>query len=116
MMKIQEAIHYMQCQYEEHSRNGRHHIPKAYKLALDALPLLQKQQDGLLIELPVSLGTPVYVIVDDEENVKVGNPFPHKVEEWRFSLELLSSWGSWVFATRNEAEKALEEKDEQEDS
>ena len=69
--------------------------------------LLQKQRDGLLIELPVPFGKEVYIHSGDPRDESFTD-----VSETAFTWWLLSSWGQTVFSTREAAKKALEEQRE----
>lgn len=77
--------------------------------------LKDKQEQGLLIELPVPEGTTVYIFEDDcsgdvcDCNGDCENCASHSkyVDEIEFDCGLLHAWGKWVFATRSEAEEAL---------
>ena len=72
--------------------------------------LEDKQKQGLLIELPVPLGTMVFCI--DTEWEDDGNYY--FIHEYRFRVDMLDEWGKWVFATRSEAEEALAKMGERE--
>ena len=60
------------------------------------------EEQGLLVRLPVPLGSKVYWIsTRDKQNPIIFEKF--------FTLGMLYFWNSTVFATREEAEKKLEE-------
>lgn len=60
------------------------------------------EEHGLLVRLPVPLGSKVYWIsTRDKQNPIIFEKF--------FTLGMLYFWNSTVFATREEAEKKLEE-------
>ena len=59
------------------------------------------EEQGLLVRLPVPLGSKVYWISRDKQNPIIFEKF--------FTLGMLYFWNSTVFATREEAEKKLEE-------
>lgn len=60
------------------------------------------EEQGLLVRLPVPLGSKVYWIsTRDKQNPIIFEKF--------FGLGMLYFWDSTVFATREEAEKKLEE-------
>ncbi len=62
----------------------------------------QLEEQGLLVRLPVPLGYKVYWIsTRDKQNPIIFEKF--------FTLGMLYFWNSTVFATREEAEKKLEE-------
>ena len=58
-----------------------------------------KQEQGLLLELPVQIGTTVFCIDRVLDSVVIN--------EWKFCVPMLCEWGEYVFATRSEAEEAL---------
>lgn len=62
----------------------------------------QLEEQGLLVRLPVPLGSKVYWISTRDKQ----NPI---IFEKIFVLGMLYFWDSTVFATREEAEKKLEE-------
>lgn len=61
----------------------------------------QLEEQGLLVRLPVPLGSKVYWIFTRDKQ----NPI---IFEKIFVLRMLYFWDSTVFATREEAEKKLE--------
>ncbi len=62
----------------------------------------EAEEQGLLVRLPVPLGSKVYWIsTRDKQNPIIFEKF--------FTLGMLYFWNSTVFATREEAEKKLEE-------
>lgn len=63
---------------------------------------LTLEEQGLLVRLPVPLGSKVYWISTRDKQ----NPI---IFEKIFVLGMLYFWDSTVFATREEAEKELEE-------
>lgn len=88
-------------------QNGKDFWQTVYK----ALDLLEKQEQGLLIELPVPLGTEVWSYEDiwsgDGDHIEKTVIVNAPVE-----IDLLynsENWGVTVFATKEEAEKRLEE-------
>ena len=66
-----------------------------------------KQEQGLLLELPVPLGTMVFCIDTEYEEMYEADSQYYVINEWRFRIEMLDEWGKWVFATEAEAEEAL---------
>ena len=74
-----------------------------------------KEEQGLLLELPVPIGTTVYITEDDcggdvcDCGGDCGNCASHRkyVDEIEFDYCLIHAWGKWVFATEAEAESAL---------
>lgn len=64
--------------------------------------LAQADREGRCVVLPVKPGTPVWSIafckIDDD------------IGPWPFTLSMLDAWGEEWFLTREEAEKALEER------
>ena len=60
------------------------------------------EEQGLLVRLPVPLGSKVYWISTRDKQNSI-------IFEKIFVLGMLYFWGSTVFATREEAEKKLEE-------
>lgn len=60
------------------------------------------EEKGLLVRLPVPLGSKVYWISTRDKQNSI-------IFEKIFVLGMLYFWGSTVFATREEAEKKLEE-------
>lgn len=86
------------------------------KMCLNKLGELEdKQEQGLLLELPVPLGTTVYVIEDDcggdvydcGGNCENCTSYSRYVDTLEFDCGLLYLWGKFIFATRSEAEEAL---------
>ena len=77
--------------------------------------LIDKQEQGLLIELPVPIGTTVYITEDDCVGDvcgcvgDCGNCASHRkyVDEIEFDYWLIHAWGKCVFATEAEAESEL---------
>lgn len=76
-------------------------ILKAYDKVLD---LLEKQERGLIIELPVPIGSIVYSIDSKNEiyRFEISGNFPLGLLRC-----LMLVWGKEVFATREEAEARL---------
>lgn len=61
------------------------------------------EEQGLLVRLPVSIGTIVYCIYTGMTG-KNASIFANY-----FNADMCKSWGKFVFATKEEAEKKLEE-------
>lgn len=73
-----------------------------YKAADKLATYEDLEEQGLLVRLPVPLGSKVYWIsTRDKQNPIIFEKF--------FTLGMLYFWNSTVFATREEAEKKLEE-------
>jgi hypothetical protein len=89
------------CNYKE---TGCSDCPILVTL-VKAETLLDKQEQGLLIELPVAIGTEAWRIVEHSGGGRIPNWYEkYKV---KFALYMLSDWGKTVFATEAEAEEAL---------
>lgn len=91
--------------------------PERYSILREALDLsmelLDKKEKGLIIELPVPMGTEVWTCYDYDD----GRGIVVKKDSM-FSINCLSiaaAWGNRVFATREEAEAKLKEMKEDED-
>ncbi|MBO5823608.1 MAG: hypothetical protein J6Q93_01455 [Prevotella sp.] len=87
-----------------------HALPKILDMNIIVQKLADyedKQEQGLLIELPVPLGTKVYMIEDVYEEIYHPSARSYMVVEATFDYEFIPAWGEWVFATRSEAEEAL---------
>lgn len=82
--------------------------PENYSILREALDLsmelLDKKEKGLLIELPVPIGSDVWLVHKQDGYCTVSY-----VDMMIFPLDLIEEWGKTVFATREEAEKRLEE-------
>lgn len=68
------------------------------------LDLMEKQENGLIIELPAPIGSDVWLVHKQDGYCTVSY-----VDMMIFPLDLIEEWGKTVFATREEAEKRLEE-------
>lgn len=62
------------------------------------------EEQGLLLKLPCKVGTKIYHIAFNYKTTR-----KEKIVETTFELEMLEDLGKWVFLTKAEAEKALEE-------
>ena len=77
--------------------------------------LVEADRDGRCVVLPCKIGTPVYRILwhcgcaalDDESYKYVGFPVP-------FTFDMINQFGKSVFLTREEAEEAMKEREEDE--
>lgn len=77
--------------------------------------LVEADRDGRCMVLPCKIGTPVYRILwhcgcaalDDESYKYVGFPGP-------FTFDMINQFGKSVFLTREEAEEAMKEREEDE--
>ena len=81
----------------------------------DLLELVQYrklEEQGLLIKLPCKIGTPVYEICTDAGWHRVDELIKYHIEKVKFNFEHIDEIGKTVFLTREEAEKALEVKNE----
>lgn len=107
LTKISEAgnAYYPKC-FEEPCYGMGECLDDNCSLMLDACKKLaeyeQLEEHGLLVRLPVPLGSKVYWISTRDKQ----NPI---IFEKIFVLGMLYFWDSTVFATREEAEKKLEE-------
>ena len=61
------------------------------------------EEQGLLLRLPVPIGTIVYCIYTSMTGKNV------TILADRFTVDMCKSWGAFVFATKEKAEKKLEE-------
>jgi hypothetical protein len=76
------------------------------EIVSDYRKILDKIEQGTLIELPCKVGDTVYVIHQDwDEDCK---DF-YYIDDDKFSFYLFDWWGVTVFLTREEAEKRLKE-------
>ena len=69
--------------------------------------ILQAEQEKRLAVLPVSIGTPVYSTIFCDIN-EDGTLIP---QTWNFMPSMLDEWGKGWFATYEEAEEYLKEKE-----
>ena len=70
------------------------------------------EEQGLLIKLPCKIGASVYEICTDAGWHRVDDLIKYHIEKVKFNFEHIDEIGKTVFLTREEAEKALKEKEE----
>lgn len=119
-MEVSETIRRIKAHFREHD-DGRPtpYLDEAVRMALD---LLEKKEAGLIVELPVPIGTEVWYFqkvkgcqrkAGEECNLDCikckSRRFQDKPETIKFGLWFLDAWGKTVFATREEAEVRLKE-------
>lgn len=68
------------------------------------------EEQGLLLRLPCPIGTKVYVLVDECEEMYEPDSWYTTISEESFDLYMVDCFGKEVFLTREEAEAALAEK------
>lgn len=67
------------------------------------------EEQGLLLRLPCKVGTTVYCIENECEDMYIEGSDYLLVAEEKFDYYMIEHWGKEVFLTREEAEKALED-------
>ena len=65
------------------------------------------EEQGLLLRLPCPIGTTVFVIVEEQEDIYIESSRYYDIYKEEFQLYMLEEMGKFVFLTREEAEKAL---------
>ena len=68
------------------------------------------EEQGLLLRLPCPIGTKVYALVDECEEMYEPDSWYTTISEELFDLYMVDCFGKEVFLTREEAESALAEK------
>lgn len=113
------CAHYLSKECEERSGFCTDECPWEEAVWSKLADYEDAEEQGLLLRLPVPLGTTVYNTTwwdNEEEKIKVnGATFyrivhKHKVSKSKFSLLDIKEFGKTVFLTRKEAESALAEK------
>lgn len=100
-----------------------HDIAKGRMYAINEMIRLQKElqeykdleEQGLLLRLPCKVGTTVYVVEDEYEDIYEPNSRYFYVAEYNFDTSMLDSFGKAVFLTKEEAEEALKKMRENSD-
>lgn len=67
------------------------------------------EEQGLLLRLPCPVGTTVYCIEDECEDIYIEGSDYRFVGEERFDFWMLEQFGKTVFLTQEEAEQALKQ-------
>lgn len=67
------------------------------------------EENGLLLRLPCPVGTTVYCIEDECEDIYIEGSDYRFVGEERFDFWMLEQFGKTVFLTKEEAEQALKQ-------
>ena len=93
------------CNYSAHSfdcqdNEGRNKLRAALEKLADYEDL---EEQGLLVRLPVPIGTIVYCIYTSMTGKNA------TILADRFTVDMCKPWGTFVFATEEEAEKKLKE-------
>lgn len=68
------------------------------------------EEQGLLLRLPCPVGTKVYALVDECEEMYEPSSWYTTISEESFDLYMIDVFGKEVFLTKEEAESALAEK------
>lgn len=68
------------------------------------------EEQGLLLRLPCPIGTKVYALVNECEEMYEPSSWYTTISEEKFDFYMIDVFGKEVFLTREEAESALAEK------
>lgn len=71
--------------------------------------LIEAEEQGLLLRLPCTIGTTVYVIVEEWEEIYDGDSMYYDIYEEAFHPYMLEGIGKEIFLTHEEAEVKLRE-------
>lgn len=107
---------------EEFTNEQNKRTYEADKLAIEALHLLEKKEQGLVVEYPSGIGDTVYLV--DFENKKIDPSRINDIaydflnKDFQFDSDYLYFYsddiGKTVFLTKVEAEQALKEREKNE--
>lgn len=80
------------------------------KEAMEKLARYEEQEElGLMLKLPCKVGTKVFFVNDDLEDIYLPSTKYYYIDEDEFDVSMLNYLGESVFLTKEEAEAKLKE-------
>ena len=96
------------CKYEfKHCENRAENCPAFLDIYKKLADYEDAEEQGLLLRLPCKVGTTVYVIEEEWEEIYEPSSKYYFVRPEKFDVSMLEIFGKDVFLTKEEAEQAL---------